>query len=146
MKTFTINVRNWFAYAYAVAMKNPTPKFGPESWRMNAANLLAAMSSGRHCEPRQRRRRRARHTRCAYLEFVNRQARRVAIAGSFNDWRPAATPMVPLGRGWWVKGLTLPPGRYQYRFVVDGQWVPDPNATATEPGPDGRDNSVLVVP
>lgn len=145
MKTFAINVRNWFAYAYAVTLKNTPPKIDLDSRRFSSASMPSATPAGRRCGPHQRHRRRARHARCAYLEFVNRQARRVAIAGSFNDWRPAATPMVPMGCGWWVKGLTLPPGRYQYRFVVDGQWVPDPNAAATEPSPDGRNNSVLVV-
>ena len=145
MKTFAIDVRKWFAFAHAVAMKSAPPKIDLESQRTNTTNPLTGMPAGRHCGYRQHHRRRARRSPCVYLEFVNRQARRVAIAGSFNDWRPAATPMVPMGRGWWVKGLTLPPGRYQYRFVVDGQWVPDPNAAATELGPDGHDNSVLVV-
>jgi 1,4-alpha-glucan branching enzyme len=81
-----------------------------------------------------------------YVEFVNPRAQQVAIAGSFNDWRPTVTPMVPMGRGWWVKGLVLPPGRYEYRLVVDGQPMPDPNATEAVPTPTGQVNSVLVVP
>ena len=86
------------------------------------------------------------HRRCVCLEFVHRRASQVSIAGSFNDWRPAVTPMIPMGGGWWVKGLVLPPGRHEYRFVVDGQWVPDPNAVETAPAFDGTANSVLVVP
>ncbi len=84
--------------------------------------------------------------RCVYLEFVNRYASRVSVAGSFNDWRSTATPMIPMGGGWWVKGLVLPPGRHEYRFFVDGQEMPDPNAADTTRAPDGRANSVLVVP
>jgi 1,4-alpha-glucan branching enzyme len=80
-----------------------------------------------------------------YLEFVHSRARQVAIAGSFNDWRPAVTPMVSMGRGWWAKGLVLPPGRYEYRFVVDGQAMPDPNAAESTPTRNGELNSVLVV-
>lgn len=86
------------------------------------------------------------HSSCVCLEFVHRRARRVCVAGSFNDWRPAATPMIPMGGGWWVKGLVLPPGRHEYRLVVDDQWMPDPNAAETTHAPDGRMNSVLVVP
>lgn len=86
------------------------------------------------------------HPRCVYLEFVNHRAERVSIAGSFNDWRPTATPMIPMGGGWWVKGLVLPPGRYEYRFVVDDREMPDPNAPETARGSDGKLNSVLVVP
>lgn len=85
------------------------------------------------------------HPRCVYLEFVNRRASRVSVTGSFNDWRPTVTPMIPMGGGWWVKGLVLPPGRHEYRFVVDDQELPDPNAPQMA-GADGRTNSVLVVP
>jgi 1,4-alpha-glucan branching enzyme len=112
---------------------------------MNLANLLTGISSS----PNRHRRHdhhRSRHSRCVYLEFVHPQARRVCVAGSFNDWRPAVTPMIPMGRGWWVKGLALPPGRYEYRLVVDGQWLPDPNAAEATSTPDGGVNSVLVIP
>ena len=63
--------------------------------------------------------------------------------GTFNDWRPAVTPMVPLGNGHWSKALTLPPGVYEYRLVVDGAWMPDPRAIETVPNPFGGVNSVL---
>lgn len=80
------------------------------------------------------------------LEFFHPQAREVNIAGSFNDWRPGATWMISLGNGRWVKELLLPPGRYEYCFVVDGNWMPDPRAVEAMPGLNGNHNSVLVVP
>ena len=86
------------------------------------------------------------HPRCVYLELVNRNAGKVSVAGSFNDWRPSATPMIPMGGGWWVKALVLPPGRHEYRFVVDDHEMPDPNALQTARSADGRVNSVLIVP
>jgi hypothetical protein len=67
------------------------------------------------------------------------------VAGSFNDWQPQATPLVPLGNGHWAKELTLPEGRYEYRFVVDGQWTNDPNAAETSPNPFGTENAVLTI-
>jgi len=69
----------------------------------------------------------------------------VNVAGSFNDWRPEATPMVSLGGGSWMKELTLPPGVYEYRFVVDSEWMPDPQAAETTPNPFGGVNSVIRV-
>ena len=69
----------------------------------------------------------------------------VCIAGSFNEWHPAATPMISLGDGKWAKELALPPGRYEYRFVVDGQWADDPSAKETAPNPFGKFNAVLIV-
>ena len=45
----------------------------------------------------------------------------------------------------WTKVLHLPPGTYQYRYVVDGEWREDPTNDQTTTGPSGRVNSVLVV-
>ena len=78
------------------------------------------------------------------IEFTHPTAADVAIAGTFNDWRPEATPMVRVGDRW-LKDLALPPGVYEYRLVVDGAWMPDPHADATAPNPFGELNSVLNV-
>jgi chromosome partitioning protein len=84
--------------------------------------------------------------RVVRLEFIHPTAQSVSIAGSFNDWRPGATPMLALGQGHWVKQLVLPPGRYEYRLVADGEWITDPLAQQTVPNPFGGVNSVLAVP
>lgn len=80
------------------------------------------------------------------IEFHDGQAHEVCIAGSFNDWHPAVTPMLHLSHDRWVKELVLPPGRYEYQFVVDGKWVCDPAAAEKVPNPFGGFNSVVVVP
>jgi len=80
------------------------------------------------------------------LEFIDPVAESVCIAGTFNDWRPGATPMIHIGAGRWVKDLALPPGVYEYCLVVDGcKWAPDPRASETVPNPFGGVNSVLKV-
>jgi 1,4-alpha-glucan branching enzyme len=81
----------------------------------------------------------------AYFELVAPAAREVFLAGSFNNWDPTATPMIPLGHGRWGKELTLKPGSYEYRFVVDGQWMSDPAAKQSVPNPYGESNSIMVV-
>lgn len=85
------------------------------------------------------------HNRCVCFELTHPSAQSVFIAGSFNDWHPAIIPMIALGDGRWRKDLTLPPGRYEYRFVVDGQWVDDAAANETVPNPFGGQNAVLIV-
>ena len=80
------------------------------------------------------------------LEFFHPQAREVNIAGSFNDWRPGSTWMISLGNGRWVKELLLPPGRYEYCFVVDGHWMPDPETARPALNSSANSNSVLLVP
>lgn len=79
------------------------------------------------------------------IEFHDEAAQAVFVAGTFNDWRPGTTPMIPLGEGRWVKELSLPPGRHEYRLVVDGQWICDPAAAEKVPNPFGSMNAVLNV-
>ena len=45
----------------------------------------------------------------------------------------------------WTKVVPLPPGRYHYRYVVDGGWQTDPLNVNIEPTPWGGYNSVLVL-
>ena len=79
------------------------------------------------------------------FELTHGTAREVCVAGSFNNWNPSVTPMIRLDDVRWVKELALPPGRHEYRFVVDGQWVDDPAATERIPNSFGTVNAVLEV-
>ena len=81
-----------------------------------------------------------------HVEFNHPAATAVGIAGTFNDWSPGASPMVPMGEGRWLKELVLAPGTYEYLFVADGEWLADPHAQATAPNPFGGVNSVITVP
>ena len=98
------------------------------------------------------RKKAARATRSApspppvHFDYCDRGARKVCIAGSFNDWRPDATEKIPMGDGKWVKDLALPPGIHEYRLVVDGKWMTDNKASQSVPNPFGEINSVLNVP
>ena len=69
----------------------------------------------------------------------------MAVAGTFNDWdlKPHANEPGPGGA--WKATVWLPAGRYEYRFVVDGQWLSDPNARECVPNSFGSTNSVRVV-
>ena len=79
------------------------------------------------------------------LELVNPAASQVFVAGSFNNWQPAQTPLAAAGNGRWAGDLKVGPGRHEYLFVVDGQWLPDPNAKESVANPFGGRNSVLMV-
>ena len=71
-------------------------------------------------------------------------AAHVQLAGDFNDWTPDVGEMEPVGRVW-KKMLKLAPGRYRYRYVIDGQWCTDPRNAAVEPTPFGGHDSLLVL-
>jgi len=79
------------------------------------------------------------------LEFVKTDAKQVCVAGDFNGWKPDMTPLTQVSKGRWVGNVPMKPGRHEYLFVVDGQWLPDPNAKETVQNPFGGKNSVLIV-
>jgi 1,4-alpha-glucan branching enzyme len=79
------------------------------------------------------------------FEFTHSNASTLGVAGTFNKWRPDATPMIHWGDGRWVTELLLAPGTYEYCLVVDGEWMPDPRARETVSNPFGGRNSVLRV-
>jgi 1,4-alpha-glucan branching enzyme len=79
------------------------------------------------------------------LELIKPEAKQVCVAGSFNEWKPETAPLSLKGNGRWVGNLEVKPGRHEYLFVVDGQWMPDPNAKETVQNPFGGQNSVLTA-
>lgn len=78
-------------------------------------------------------------------------AQTVCVAGTFNDWHPEATPMTRDDEGEWTVELDIPPGRYEFKFVVDGQWCCEPGRDDANlececvPNPFGTMNRVLDV-
>ncbi len=69
---------------------------------------------------------------------------RVQLAGDFNSWNPDGNEM-QFSNGVWQKMLQLAPGRYRYRYVVDGRWQKDPLNTSVEPSPFGDHDSVIEL-
>ena len=80
------------------------------------------------------------------FELAAPRASRVMLVGSFNEWNPAATPLVrDVASGKWVVSLRLPPGRHVYAFVVDGDVTADPTAPRAADDDFGSANSVVFV-
>ncbi len=69
----------------------------------------------------------------------------VYLAGNFNGWEPAARPLKEGRDGVWKTTLTLPPGVYEYRFVVDGEWLDDPRCSEKAPNSMGSENCLLHI-
>ncbi len=70
-------------------------------------------------------------------------AKIVNLAGTFNDWKPSA---IVCGKesAEWICRVELKPGKYLYKFIVDGNWITDPANSTTEADGRGNTNSVLV--
>ncbi len=75
---------------------------------------------------------------------LNPGAREVYLVGEFNNWNPRADRMTKTKNGF-RKTIQLPPGEYQYKFLIDGEWHHDPSATRQVPNQFGSTNSVVRV-
>jgi hypothetical protein len=71
-------------------------------------------------------------------------ARIVAVAGSFNEWNQSQV-LCAKEPAEWVCRLDLTPGKYTYKFIIDGDWILDPDNPSTETDERGFENSVVVV-
>jgi len=63
--------------------------------------------------------------------YTDPNAGTVVWAGEFNGWSTSANPLVKDAKGVWSVVMALPAGEHQYKLVVDGQWVADPENGAT---------------
>ena len=79
----------------------------------------------------------------ARFELTMQEAQEVLVAGTFNNWTPQ--PLQKLTDSVWATHFPLKPGRYEYRFVVDGTWQEDPNSAEYTQNPFGGRNSILTV-
>lgn len=73
------------------------------------------------------------------------EAQRVAVTGDFNGWDVNALPMNKDRDGTWGASVALSPGRYEYRFWVDGVWQDDPTAHERVENPFGSQNCVRMM-
>jgi 1,4-alpha-glucan branching enzyme len=72
-------------------------------------------------------------------------ARKVCIAGKFNDWNTKSMPMKKGKDGTWRIKLKLSPGKYEYKYFVDGAWASDMPCAELVPNPFGTYNCVITV-
>jgi len=69
----------------------------------------------------------------------------VCLAGDFNAWDRCKHPLKRSENGVWQKTVMLFPGRYEYRFLVDGRWTNDLQNPETCPNSFGTLNNVITV-
>jgi len=80
------------------------------------------------------------------LRYYDPVAQDVQIAGDFSDWKPVENIMVQdEGNKIWNGTVELKPGKYQYKFVVDGEWKIDPYNPEVMTHDGDISNSLLIV-
>ncbi len=73
------------------------------------------------------------------------QAQSVFLAGDFNQWNLSSHPLNSDKEGVWKVSIPLNPGRYEYRFFVDGGWQNDPACSSVVENPFGSSNCLKIV-
>lgn len=71
-------------------------------------------------------------------------AGRVSVVGNFNDWNAGAN-LLERVEGRWRTRVPLRAGQYDYKFVIDDHWMPDPGNPQTGPDGHGGSNSLLTI-
>jgi hypothetical protein len=71
-----------------------------------------------------------------------KNAKDVKLAGSFNNWSPETLSMKRTDSGW-IANVKLGPGKYWYKFIIDGNWTKDNDNLLSENDGEGNVNSVF---
>ena len=79
------------------------------------------------------------------FSLENAEAKEVFLMGDFNNWRPEKHPMRKDKNGTWKKQVMLSPGNYEYKFLVDGNWITDTKNDHSRRNDYGSFNSVIMV-
>jgi hypothetical protein len=72
-------------------------------------------------------------------------AHTVSLSGEFNNWSATTTPMHKRPDGQWAVTQQLAAGRYKYKLIVDGKWIPDPENPTQVDDPDYGKCSVVPI-
>ena len=83
--------------------------------------------------------------RAVTFELEDAPGKEVFLAGSFNNWQMTDKMTYKPKDGVYSRRLLLEPGKYQYKFVVDGEWRLDGNNSCFVPNGFGELNSEITV-
>jgi len=72
-------------------------------------------------------------------------AKDVRLAGNFNSWDASSANLKKSRNGIWKRELALKSGRYEYKYLVDGQWQRDPLNNLFVANIFGSENSVIEL-
>lgn len=73
-----------------------------------------------------------------------KEAQNVILSGSFNRWDEHLYKMIKTDNGWQLN-LELPANYYEYKFIVDGNWIEDPHNPKKATNEFDEYNSVLEI-
>ena len=120
----------------ATKSKSPNNKTKPLAPARSAtAKSAPAEKRTTSAQPRRRR---------IVFSFSAPEAQNVSLVGNFNNWDYTKT-MKKDKEGLWTSRVDLEPGKYEYRFLVDGEWQDDPNCQIRQENSFGSHNCILEI-
>ena len=81
---------------------------------------------------------------CFFLRG-NLTAKRVVLSGNFINWSQSGVPMTKTDNGW-ITYVNLSPGKFWYKFIIDGSWQTDADNALSETDENGNVNSIFYRP
>jgi len=79
------------------------------------------------------------------FSFAAPQAQDVRLVGDFSNWEQNPIAMKRLKNGQWKTTVALETGQHEYRYLMDGKWIDDPNCSAKVPNSFGSQNCLCFV-
>mgnify|MGYP001767302650 CR=1 FL=1 len=79
------------------------------------------------------------------FSFYAPLAQKVTVAGSFNKWDMTGSALRKSKDGNWKGTVKLKPGRYEYRFLIDGRWENDQKSVPCVMNDQGTYNCIIEV-
>lgn len=79
------------------------------------------------------------------FSYTEPNAQNVSLVGDFTDWEQNAVPLKKQKNGTWKATISLAPGVYEYRFLVDGEWRNDQECQSRRPNSFGEENCIREV-
>jgi hypothetical protein len=73
-----------------------------------------------------------------------KDAGKIYVSGTFNGWSTLKNPMQKCDSGWYIR-MALHPGKYLYKYIIDGRWTIDPQNKEKEANEHGTFNSIVYV-
>jgi len=84
-------------------------------------------------------------TKKVNFSMIAPDAEEVLLVGDFNDWEENPHLLKKDKKGTWKTSIKLEPGRYEYRFLVDGEWQNGSNCSTFVSNPYGGENCVITL-
>ena len=79
------------------------------------------------------------------FSYKDENAQAVFLVGTMNNWNPNASQMHKDDSGKWIIVFPLDPGKYAYKFMIDGNWQFDQENPHYEDDGYGGSNSIIEI-